>query len=340
MTNPPDILPFDQDAFDPRAPQKPGRPAVLGDHFAYIGTPLTVAQFVTYLDSYDVGSILPDYIVFHHTANPAASYAPLANAPNWDRNESGLTEELIRVKRKSQLDGLMRYYRDTLGWTAGPHLFIDEKYIWLFTPLADIGIHAKWGNSFRQGGRLHYGVGIEVIGYYGTVVWPAAVARNVRGTVRALRSKFGTFDLRYLYPENKPGMIGLGDHQQCAHPDRLRGGGISSHRDYNKPECPGSAITEDFYMRVLTAPDASQPPAPSPQPPSTYRVRAGVTAGATIRSDARRSAAQVGSLRAGDRWVGSEVHGETVALAGFLASDVWVCDGQRCVWSGLLERDS
>lgn len=83
---------------------------------------------------------------------------------------------------------------------------------------------------------------------------------------------------------------------------------------------------------------APQPPAPTPQPPSTYRVRAGVTAGATIRSDARRSAAQVGSLRAGDRWVGSEVHGETVALAGFQASDVWVCQGGRCVWSGLLER--
>lgn len=92
---------------------------------------------------------------------------------------------------------------------------------------------------------------------------------------------------------------------------------------------PWAVFVESLYV--------SQPPAPTP-PIGHYRVKAAVTAGATIRSDARRSAAQLGRLRAGDRWAGSEVHGETVALAGFQASDVWVCQGGRCVWSGLLEQ--
>lgn len=81
-------------------------------------------------------------------------------------------------------------------------------------------------------------------------------------------------------------------------------------------------------------------PTPPPTPMASYRVRAGVTAGATIRADARRSAASRGKLRAGDRWVGVEVHGETVSLAGFPTSDIWICDQQsRCVWSSLLELE-
>lgn len=36
MTDQLPILPYDADAYDPTAPQKPGGPAVLGDRFAYI----------------------------------------------------------------------------------------------------------------------------------------------------------------------------------------------------------------------------------------------------------------------------------------------------------------
>ena len=38
---------------------------------------------------------------------------------------------------------------------------------------------------------------------------------------------------------------------ECLHPERLTWGGIASHRDYNKPECPGRAITESYYIDVL-----------------------------------------------------------------------------------------
>jgi hypothetical protein len=338
MTDQLPLLPHDTDAYDPRAPQKP-QPATLGsDAFAYIGTPLNVLQFQTYISSYDFGSIPPDYIVLHHTANPAASWAPLANAPNWDRAESGLPDDLIRAKRKHQLDGIMAYYRDSLGWTAGPHLFIDERYIWLFSPMSEVGIHAKWGNSFKQAGVLHYSIGIEVVGNYDRVVWPADVIRNVRGAVQALQHRLGTFALRYLYPTNKPGMVGVGTAQKCAHPDRLRFGGIASHRDFNKPACPGSAITEQFYIAALTSTDPPPPPPTPASPLASYRVRAGVTAGATIRASARRSAANRGTLRAGDRWNGTPIRGELVSLEGFQTSDIWICDAaSRCVWSGLLE---
>jgi len=77
---------------------------------------------------------------------------------------------------------------------------------------------------------------------------------------------------------------------------------------------------------------------PPPTPVASYRVKAAVTAGATVRSDARRSALAVDHLPAGAAWYGVEVEGETVRDPLFGTSDVWVCQGGRCVWSGLLEK--
>jgi hypothetical protein len=92
-----------------------------------------------------------------------------------------------------------------------------------------MGIHAAGGNGFRSGGRINYSIGIEVVGHYTHVQWPAPVAALVGHTVAALKHKLGTFELK---------------HQPFV-------GGVSSHRDYNKPSCPGDAITNDFYIGVL-----------------------------------------------------------------------------------------
>lgn len=239
MTDDIPLLPYDADSFDPAAPQKP-RPAVLGaPSFAYIGEARTVEQFASYCASYHFGSTPPDFVVIHHTANPDASWAPLSSNPKtkWDRSEAGATEAQIKVKRKAQLDGVMRYYRDTMGWLAGPHLFVDERWIWLFTPMYDVGIHAKAGNSYRDSKKkLHYSIGVEVIGYYEKQVWSPAVARNVGMALAILRKRLGTFSLDYRPgPTNTP----------AAHV-----GSLSSHRDYNKPACPGKAITEQYYCGV------------------------------------------------------------------------------------------
>lgn len=247
------ILPFDADATG--GPQK-GVATVLSEApaFAYDGRGLTLEQFQEYVGTYDFGKVPPDYVTFHHTANPDASWAPLSPNPRtkWDRAEAGQGADAIRIKRKHQLDGIKNYYQNTLGWSAGPHLFIDDRFIWLFTPMYNVGIHAKWGNSFRQFRRLHYSIGIEVIGFYDHVRWPPAVSLLVHGAVQALQKRLNNFELKYLYPtlQSKPGMKIVKGQQVCAYPERLKSGGLTSHRDFNKPECPGAAITEDFYVGV------------------------------------------------------------------------------------------
>lgn len=204
--------------------------------FSYIGQGFSIEEFEAYVLTYDFGSILPDFLVIHHTANPAASWAPSAGTPNWDANEADLSAAAIKAKRKKQLDAIMRYYRDTLHWTAGPHLFIDDRFIWLFTPMRDIGVHAAAGNSFHDpAGLLHYSLGVEVVGNYTAHLWPTIIQHMVGRAVIALQRRLKTFDLIYRpTPRNRPD---------------LHAGSIALHSDFNKPECPG--VGADFVIRVL-----------------------------------------------------------------------------------------
>lgn len=240
-----DALPFDRDAND--APQR----AVLGvapEHFLYLGQGLTAAQFAAYVASYSFGRIPPDQIVLHHTAIPSTLAARYPSGAVWDAGETNLTEQQIYAKRLRQLGQLRDYYHQILLWDRGPHLFIDERYIWLFTPMNAVGIHAKEGNSYVDAnGRLHYSIGIEVLGYYEHVVWPDKVVANVAAACQALGRRLG---------------IALEYRAGPRHTPSAHATSVSSHRDYNKIECPGRAISETYYTRVLNAAPALPPADP------------------------------------------------------------------------------
>ena len=233
------LLPFDVD-------DQVARPALLGaGEFKYIGQAKTGEEFVDYVRSYDFGSVPPSFVVMHNTANPDASYAKLNNDPaiKWDRNEASLSDAQIKTKRKSQLDAIMRYYV-SLGWTTGPHLFIDERWIWLFTPMYEVGTHAKSGNSYHDAaGKLHYSVGIETVGYFEHAGWPPSMQKLLQIAVQTLRDRLHTFEIVYKSgPTNTPSAH---DHS------------VSFHRDYNKPGCPGSIITSDYAIPILRTPYAA-----------------------------------------------------------------------------------
>lgn len=249
------LFPFDHDANDSTA-----RGVTVGP-FLYIGQALTAAEFATYVKSYNFGRIEPSYIVLHHTANPSASWAPMKGSAIWDANEAGMSEAKIKAKRLRQLFNIANYYQHTLGWDRGFHLAIDDRWVYLFTPMNAVGIHAKEGNSYGSGAGLHYSIGVEVIGYYEHVTWPAPVAANVRAALQALGTRLG-IALKYT-----PGPL----HSPAAHDKQL-----SSHRDYNKPGCPGKAITEAYYTSVV-------------QPATLHTVIAGAH-GAIAQQDRRPGA--------------------------------------------------
>jgi hypothetical protein len=210
--------------------QEPITGEVLGGaargNISYIGLGMSVAKFEEYVTSYDFGKYKPTFVVLHHTIMPDTQQARFLGGV-WDADDYSRSEPEVYAHRLKHLGAIKTYYEtEHPDWPAGPHLFVDDRYVWLFSPMNAPGVHAMEGN----GRPRSYSIGIEVVGYYEHVTWPEDVADNVRRVVLALQAQLKTFELVH-----KKGP-----------------GGISAHRDYNKPECPGAKITTEYYMGVIT----------------------------------------------------------------------------------------
>jgi N-acetylmuramoyl-L-alanine amidase CwlA len=104
-----------------------------------VGRPFSPAQFDEYCHDLIWDAWRPTLIVLHNTAVPTLAQRP-----------GGFTEQHIK--------NLEIYYRDTQKWSAGPHLFVDDKNIWVFTPLTMSGVHSPSWNKLS--------IGVEMLGDY------------------------------------------------------------------------------------------------------------------------------------------------------------------------------
>lgn len=171
-----------------------------------LGQKLNQDEFRNYVATYDFGRIKPDSLVIHHTWSPKKK--------DW--------------KGESTLMGIKNYY-EGLGWNAGPHLFIAEDGIWLFTPMNEVGIHAGKGNSHSKFGMLQgYSIGIEVVGDYDVERWTGKTYSNALATIRILMDK-----------------LNLTTEQ------------IFFHRDFSSKSCPGHAITKEWLFQELSKRDSN-----------------------------------------------------------------------------------
>lgn len=184
-----------------------------------VGTKLSLEDFKKYVASYAFGSIKPTSLVVHHTWSPTKA--------QWQGAKS--------------VQGLKTYYEGK-GWSAGPHLFVSEDGIWLFTPMKDVGIHAGEGNATwltplgrktqgfvkPLGGRLlDYSIGIEVVGDYDAEKWSGETYKNAVGAIKCLMETL-----------------------------KLSTEGVLFHRDWPsaKKSCPGWAITKEWLGQQLFPP--------------------------------------------------------------------------------------
>ena len=160
---------------------------------------LSLDEFKSYVKHYNFGTKPPKFMVIHHTWKPTKE--------NWD----GI----------NTIHGLDKYYRGK-GWNGkGPHLFIAEDGIWLFTPMYEIGIHAGNGN----GSINHpdgYSIGVEVVGNYDNDVWSGETKENALGAILALVDKL-----------------------------KMRDDKIKFHRDFSTKTCPGGKITKNWLFNEL-----------------------------------------------------------------------------------------
>lgn len=104
-----------------------------------IGKSFSPKEFETYCKGLKWDIWKPTFITLHNTYVPTLTQRP-----------NGFT--------KQHMLNFQSFYKDQQKWSAGPHLFIDDKAIWVFTPLTVSGIHSPSWNKTA--------IGIEMLGDY------------------------------------------------------------------------------------------------------------------------------------------------------------------------------
>jgi len=187
------------------------------------GRVMTADEFAAFVETKGFGPVPPNRIFLHHTWQPTRD--------QWKGKDT-----LLAIKRNYEgytwTDSQGRVHE---GWTAGPHLFVADDGIWLFTDLARDGVGVRGHNR----GSLH----LEMVGNYDERPPDGPTLAN---TVAALGALFNRLE---LYPQD-----------------------LLFHRDYSYKSCPGNRVTKEWiipqieawitrYRAEVVAPPAEAPPA-------------------------------------------------------------------------------
>jgi hypothetical protein len=198
-----------------------------------VGKPMTIEQFDQYVQGIyqQIGKskfAWAQFCVVHNTAIPR--FAPWTDENG--KRQSGWHD----VPGAVRMHALEAYYRDDQKWSAGPHAFIADDFIWPFTPLWLPGVHAPSWNSKAWG--------IEFVGDYNKEPLNSGVWKNAIGCLTTLHRAAGF----------SPSTIRL-------------------HREDPKTThkgCPGSLISKDLIIRsvqqMLGNVQIPSPLAPTPSP--------------------------------------------------------------------------
>lgn len=126
-----------------------------------IGKAMDAAGFDAHVRQLSGWKWHPQFITLHNSAIPSLAQRP-----------DGFTRQHI--------DNLASYYQ-RLGWRAGPHLFIDDRQIWLFSSLTLPGRHSpSWNRT---------AIGVEMLGDYAREDFLTGRGAKVRAlTISALAS--------------------------------------------------------------------------------------------------------------------------------------------------------
>jgi len=130
-----------------------------------VGASFTTDKFDSYCQTLHWTAWRPSFIVLHNTAIPT-----LAQRPN------GITQQHIQ--------NFVSFYRDVQGWDSGPHLFVDDRQIWVFTPLTVPGTHSpSWNNV---------SLGLEMLGDYAQEAFDSGRGLLVRHNAEAALASLST----------------------------------------------------------------------------------------------------------------------------------------------------
>ena len=117
-----------------------------------VGKQMSIPEFQKYVNGLRFDNWRPSFVVLHNTGAPS-----LAGWMGYPVNK--------------RIENLVDYYK-RLGWSAGPHAFIDDKKIIPFTPLNVRGVHSPSWNGTA--------LGIECVGDYAREAFDSGPGAKVR----------------------------------------------------------------------------------------------------------------------------------------------------------------
>lgn len=127
-----------------------------------VGQRFTVDEFDAYVAALDFSDWRPEFVVVHNTLVPTLA--------QW---HSSLDD----------IEAQQRWFRNTLKWSAGPHLYVDPEGIWVFTPLTKTGVHSPSWNGVA--------LGMEIVGDFDREVFKVMQRYNVIRALAAIHLKLG-----------------------------------------------------------------------------------------------------------------------------------------------------
>jgi hypothetical protein len=166
------------------------------------GRVMTQEEFVRHVEGLDFPPPQPTRIFLHHTWKPTQA--------DW-RGHNTIMAMKAYYERKHWVDSQGQEHE---GWDAGPHLFIAEDGIWLFSDLAHDGV-GVYGQNYRS---RH----IEMVGNYDEKLPSGPILENTIVALGVLHERLG-LDIRKL----------------------------SFHRDFSTKTCPGSKVAKDWIIPLV-----------------------------------------------------------------------------------------
>ena len=129
-----------------------------------VGKGFTAEAFEAYVQGLIFTAWRPTFVVLHNTGSP--TFAQWHSAPG-----------------SARMLNLQTYHRDTEHWSGGPHLFVADDLIWVFTPLTVPGVHSPSWNNVAWG--------VELVGDYSTESMNPALEANAIAALATLHSAIG-----------------------------------------------------------------------------------------------------------------------------------------------------
>jgi hypothetical protein len=154
-----------------------------------VGRKFSAPDFDAYLRTLKFDAWRPAFVTVHNTSSPTrALYA------SWQKRSPPVTME-------KWLQNLVGYYRDQQHWSAGPHWFVADDGIGVFTPPTHPGVHTPSWNAVS--------IGVETVGEFELEPFDGAVRDNLIASLASIHSVLG------LHPEEfKLGVRGLHFHKE------------------------------------------------------------------------------------------------------------------------------